>query len=128
MTEIKAITVHNPWATAIIFGGKNIENRSWPTDYRGTLLIHAGQKYDSEGADWMIGQGLEIPRLAEARGIIVGTVTLADCVRNSRSRWAEDGFWHWVLADPRPVDRIVPMRGRQGLYAPDDNWTNAFTV
>ena len=30
-----------PWAWATIYGGKDVENRSWRTAYRGPLLIHA---------------------------------------------------------------------------------------
>lgn len=38
---MKCISIRQPWAYAIIYCGKNIENRSWSTSYRGPLLIHA---------------------------------------------------------------------------------------
>jgi hypothetical protein len=41
---VKALTLHQPWATAIAEGIKTIETRSWATDYRGPLAIHAGSK------------------------------------------------------------------------------------
>jgi hypothetical protein len=40
-TQIRAITLHQPWAALIACGVKTIETRSWDTRYRGTLLIHA---------------------------------------------------------------------------------------
>jgi hypothetical protein len=49
-------------------------------------------------------------------GKIIGSVELADCVRDSGSEWAERGCWHWVLKDPRPFNTPVPARGMQGLW------------
>lgn len=40
----KALTLHQPWASLVALGVKTIETRSWPTRYRGRLLIHAGAK------------------------------------------------------------------------------------
>lgn len=40
---MNAITLTQPWATLVAIGAKQIETRSWPTDYRGPLAIHAGQ-------------------------------------------------------------------------------------
>jgi hypothetical protein len=39
---MKALTLHQPWATAVAEGIKTIETRSWSTSYRGPLAIHAG--------------------------------------------------------------------------------------
>lgn len=41
---MKAITVIQPWATLLATGKKHIETRSWKTNYRGEILIHAGKK------------------------------------------------------------------------------------
>lgn len=40
---MKAITLHQPWATLIALGLKRYETRSWATTYRGKLAIHAGK-------------------------------------------------------------------------------------
>ncbi len=40
---MKALTLHQPWASLIACGRKRIETRSWKTDYRGPLAIHAGK-------------------------------------------------------------------------------------
>ena len=39
--SMKVIVVRQPWAWLIVHGYKDIENRSWKTRYRGTLLIQA---------------------------------------------------------------------------------------
>jgi activating signal cointegrator 1 len=43
---MKAITVHQPYATLIAIGAKRYETRSWPTQYRGPIAIHAGKNMD----------------------------------------------------------------------------------
>jgi len=40
---MKAISLWEPWATAIAIGAKKIETRSWATSYRGPLAIHAAK-------------------------------------------------------------------------------------
>jgi len=41
---MKAITILQPWASLVALGEKKFETRSWPTNYRGPILIHAGKK------------------------------------------------------------------------------------
>lgn len=50
MSDVRAITVKQPWAWAIARGGKMIENRSQGTKYRGPLLVHAGKAWSDRGA------------------------------------------------------------------------------
>lgn len=51
-SEHRLLTVREPWASAIIFGDKNIENRSqgFPKKYRGPLWIHASKEWSERGA------------------------------------------------------------------------------
>jgi hypothetical protein len=46
---VKALTLHQPWASAIAEGLKTIETRSWLTSYRGPLAIHAAHKMPPMG-------------------------------------------------------------------------------
>jgi len=41
---VKALSLWQPWASAIAVGAKTIETRSWSTGYRGPLLIHASKR------------------------------------------------------------------------------------
>jgi activating signal cointegrator 1 len=45
MSELRAITIWQPWAQAIVCGFKRYETRSWATRYRGPILIHAAGKW-----------------------------------------------------------------------------------
>lgn len=40
---MKALTISQPYASLIARGEKFVENRRWPTPYRGPLAIHAGK-------------------------------------------------------------------------------------
>jgi hypothetical protein len=55
---MRALTVQQPWAWAIIHGGKDVENRTQAWKYRGPLAIHAGARIS--------GRGMESPLIGEA--------------------------------------------------------------
>jgi hypothetical protein len=109
-----ALTIRQPWASLIIEGQKNIENRSRPTEHRGLLVIHAGLATVAEALD-RYGHLLKDPDDLPG-GAILGAVEITDCVENARSRWAEPGYFHWRLADPRPLRRPIPAKGSLGLW------------
>lgn len=46
---MKAITLWQPWASLIASGLKTIETRSWKTEYRGLLAIHAAARIETDG-------------------------------------------------------------------------------
>lgn len=41
---MKAITLHQPWASLVALGAKTIETRTWGTQFRGFLAIHSSSK------------------------------------------------------------------------------------
>ncbi|MDP3737505.1 MAG: ASCH domain-containing protein [Hyphomonadaceae bacterium] len=122
MQPLRAITIKQPWAHAIIHGGKDIENRSWATSYRGTLAIHAGRASDDDAFfDFVAQRGLaSTVKLVRAdseglvRGAVIGIVDLVDCVERSTSPWFEGPFG-FVLANPRLLEP-VSCRGAMGLF------------
>lgn len=118
---MKALTVRQPFAHAIIRLDKDVENHSYPVNYRGPLLIHAGfykERYPREVlAEYMKRPPSEAELSDLPRGCIIGAVYLEDCVRNAKSRWADRGMWHWKLACPRPM-RPVECKGWLRLWTP----------
>lgn len=129
---MRAITIQQPWASAIIWGGKDIENRTWRTKHRGPLLIHAGsgrfRKFDAHA--WMRERfpDLDLRGLDCLRGALLGTVDVVDCVRDSSSPWAFRDCWHWVLANPQPLVSPFACSGRLGLWFPDQAILAQFNV
>ncbi len=41
---MKALSLWQPWASAIAVGAKRIETRHWSTNYRGLIAIHAAKR------------------------------------------------------------------------------------
>ena len=108
--KVKCLSIRQPWAQAIFELGKNIENRTWATHYRGPLLIHASKRIDREAmANWGRPGAL-------ATGAILGVVELTDIVEHSRSMWAAPDFYHWLLADARLFELPILYSGRLGLF------------
>jgi hypothetical protein len=104
---MKTLSVRQPWAFAILHLGKDIENRSWPTDYRGPLAIHASKRIDREAvSDLERWFEININDHELVTGAIVGTVDLVDCLPpespgdESIGEWGEPGQYHWLLSNP----------------------------
>ena len=76
---MKVLTIKQPWASLIMLGYKRFEFRSWKTNYRGELLIHAGQGIDKEA---MKRLQKYIPK-DMPKGKILGKAKLVDCVKMS---------------------------------------------
>lgn len=132
---MKAITVQQPWAWAIIWGRKTVENRKQIWKYRGPLAIHAGLTWSEHGERSGIlrqafrgvhpeytGKGLPMGRFIG--GAILGIVDLVDVHHWSpgccTSPWAErfPGVTHLTLENPRELDKPIPCRGALGLWTP----------
>ena len=112
---MKAISIQQPWAWLICAGFKDIENRSWKTNYRGEILIHAGKKIDKSAIEWVKENRPDIELPTEFRtGGIVGRAEIVDCVAESESPWffGEFGF---VLAHQAPMT-LRPLRGQLGIF------------
>jgi len=129
---MKAITIHQPWAWAIIHAGKNIENRTWQTKHRGPLAIHASKRRhrgEYQYARQVIQRILRdagksdmgVPRFEEAiRGAIIGTVEVTGiALTEPESRWWWTGPVGWMLSKQHAT---APQKisGQQGLWTVDD--------
>lgn len=116
---LKALSIRQPWAWLIINGGKDFENRTWATQYRGPVLIHAAKgmtpKEYAEASDWADFCGVSVPPINELqRGGIIGAADIVDCVDDAESNWFF-GPYGFKLANPRPLP-FVPYRGALGFF------------
>ncbi|TXH57054.1 MAG: ASCH domain-containing protein, partial [Desulfurellales bacterium] len=100
---MKALSIIQPWASLIIWGGKDIENRTWrlPSSMRGqTIYVHASKggftKYDRVSEE-RLNPGMKFPL-----GAIIGTVEIVDCVTSSDSEWF-NGPYGFLLRNPQPL-------------------------
>ena len=139
---MRALTVRQPWAGAIIHGGKTIENRTRNVRYRGPLAIHVSGRHDYATVDRYLEIAGALDQFTTyGYGAFIGVVDLVDvhpaggldddpwswCCRP----WGEppgvllkpDGKFtgpkrHLVLANPRLLPEPIPARGRLGLWTP----------
>jgi hypothetical protein len=109
---MKALSLRQPWGDLLVYGVKDVENRRWSTRHRGLLVIHAAQTLD---VDAMGTVGHLLTR-EPPTGVLIGTVEVLDCVRESASPWAWPGQWHWLIADAVAFDEPLPCRGYPGLF------------
>jgi hypothetical protein len=111
---MKALSIRQPWAHLIANGIKTIENRTWRTDYRGPLLIHAGARwYDEPVEDIERRYRITIPRELPLGGI-VGIADLVGILEESNDPYFVGPFG-WVLKNALPL-AFRAMPGQLGLF------------
>ena len=140
--SMRALSIQQPWCSAIAYGDKRVENRTWQAPHwitGTTIALHA-----SKGPDWYAparawtAAGLTPyrygdPRKAWTASLALGAIVALAEVTESHSRgcgtfdhgycspWAVTGQHHWVLANVRPLLVPVPCRGALGLWRlPED--------
>jgi hypothetical protein len=147
---MRALSVRQPWAWAIAYAGKTVENRSRRFNHEGLVAIHASLGLDEPGFFPRNEAGHTAARKLDALGgrsnfwdarhfyigghrhpgLGLGAIIAvarfdhchysADCHAKC-SPWAIDGQWHICLDDVRPLAEPVPARGKLGLWTvPED--------
>lgn len=145
---MKAITICQPYAHLIAIKSKRVENRTWPTRYRGPLAIHAGKS-----RDWLMGID-EIVYPDMVFGAVVATAKLIACLHidqiergdyDKQFPWIREhphteGPWCWVMDNVVALPIPLPWKGAQGLWEIADaalpspqhrdilNFTEAFAI
>lgn len=137
---MKALSIKQPWASLIAYGIKDIENRTWKTNFRGRIYIHASGKPSFNNLTLGLSNDqidhvflkTEFPLLTKdifySKSAIIGEVDIVDCVINHPSIWAEKtetsaGYpikhiiYNWVLANAVIYDEpILNVKGKLSLW------------
>lgn len=141
--NMKAITIHQPYASLIAMGLKQYETRHWETRYRGKIAIHAGKKnlcvspFQTthlfgtmskpvyEKLQPVILEGRDLPV-----GAIVAIADLTDCIKMSEKVICsmpeleqKVGHWDinrfaWKLENVQAIEPTA-WKGAQGLWECD---------
>lgn len=125
---MKCLSVAQPWAWAIVSGGKTVENRDWPTAHRGLLLIQASKsrEYMANGLRVLADMGKRPSSSQLVMGSIVGVVELVDCIGSSAYReqscghlapWGDSNAgWWWVVKNARAFANPIPFPGQLNVF------------
>lgn len=125
---MKALSLWQPWASAMALGLKQIETRNWSTAYRGPLAIHAAKRWTADEREFHAiehGRGhmpAELPL-----GAIVAIGVLVDCRRTEglcpgitalESHWGnyDPKRFGWIFEDIEALPAPIPYKGLQGLF------------
>ncbi|WP_431856622.1 hypothetical protein [Azospirillum sp.] len=133
---VKALSVRSPWWWFILHGGKDVENRDWPTRFRGTVYLHASKWWRTvEALEDMHYAGPLAERFGAPKvtmdmvrpfgGHLVGKVDIVGCIEDSpqapvTSPWFV-GEYGFVLANPVAFVTPIPCRGMLGFFTLTDD-------
>jgi len=118
---MKAITICQPYAAAIIHGSKRVENRNSPWKFRGRILVHAGKSKKFMGTlnSSELDEWHDYDESKLVFGAIIGSVEVYDCVElrlASRDDVWACGPWCLLLRAPIEFREPIPYRGALGLF------------
>ncbi len=121
---MKVLTLKQPWATLVAEGIKKYEFRSWKTNYRGKILIHAGVGIDKKEMERFKELNLKYPKKR-----ILAEVELEDCLELDEelnkeiinennisygSKYREG--YAWKLSNVKKLDIEKEINGKLGLW------------
>ena len=130
MIFMKVLTIREPYATLILNRVKTIETRSWKTNYRGELYIHAGASKISKAIRSMAALSKLYDPDKLNYGHIICKCNLVDCVymteeyieqekRNDPDNFVAGyyavGRYAWILKNIAPITPIE-AKGKLGLW------------
>lgn len=122
--KLKVLTLRQPWATLVAEGIKKYEFRSWKTNYRGKVLIHAGVGVDREDMKKYENMNLEFPSRR-----IIAVAEIEDCLKLdeklNKKIIAENNVaygnkirtgYAWKLTNVKKVECDREVKGQLGLW------------
>lgn len=130
---MRALTLWQPWAQAVILGLKDVENRPWPIppSFVGQrVAIHAGLRMDRDGFFERLAKlPAELRNEVESKvigaslhalplGAILGTVEFGK-PQSDASAWTSPwatGPWVWPVKAPHRLSEPIPCKGQMGLW------------
>jgi hypothetical protein len=104
--KLKAISVHPPFAYAIVRGLKNEEYRSKHTSRKGWILIHASKSTASD--EYFAEYGIYPNNIK--RGAIIGACKITGCKQYGFDNYA------YQLAEPLEFKTPIDCAGSQSIF------------
>ena len=119
---MKVLTIKQPWAALIVNNYKKYEFRSWKTNYRGKILIHAGLTLEKN-------ECFNSYDLEYIQGAIIGEAEIVDCILVDKKINEElkktnptiygnnhTSSYAWKLVNIKKYDKPIYIKGKLGLW------------
>mmetsp|Transcript_3649 Transcript_3649/g.7836 ORF Transcript_3649/g.7836 Transcript_3649/m.7836 type:complete len:507 (-) Transcript_3649:30-1550(-) len=138
------LSMHQPWASLVIEGFKRVEGRSWPSDFKGPLWIHAAAKKPTEEEIKTVEEQYnQLYRDVENRppfpsryptGVLLGRIELKEVVPRAQYVRATEGMhcessdcnYLFIVKNPQKLLVPIKMLGGKKIYMLDDSvWKGA---
>ena len=121
MFRLKALTMRQPWAECIRTKGRNVENRSWSTKYRGWIAVHTSTaKIRNEFELCRLLHGSDFKEADLAAGVIIGFVKITDVIQKEtvteKTKTWFQGEYGFVIEDFLPLPIPIKVKGAMGLW------------
>ena len=110
---MRAISLHQPWATWIAQGKKTIESRTWSVGFLGPIVICSTKQPKINGH--LCGYALCTARIVDCRKFTKDDLEAA-CMKEM----PDYQLWAWVLENITPIEPFS-VKGTQGFYEVDDS-------
>lgn len=136
---MKGLTIHQPWASLLVWKKKQFETRDWKWNYRGLLAIHSGKQSIPVEGYYKLYKTLkdELPDfnptyLSSTKQKIIAIATLKDIhlmtdefINEQSELERMTGYWEpgrfaWEFTDIKPLPQPIPVRGLPGLWDVSD--------
>lgn len=131
---MKVLTIKEPYASLISSNIKKYEFRTWKTNYRGDVLIHAGKSFDNSN------EKLSTYKLDYRQEFIIAKAKITDCIKvddkfreqlkNDNeivySNIIENKNWDGYALKLENIKKIKPIaiKGQLGLWNIEDEYIN----
>ncbi|MET0373983.1 MAG: ASCH domain-containing protein [Rhizorhabdus sp.] len=130
---MRAVSLWQPWASAVAVGNKSIETRHWTTKYRGPIAIHAAKRWARDEREFAsvehalgrlpkrlpLGAYVAVADLVDVKTTEELLLTIGP-VEKIYGNYG-DGRFGWVLQNVRALKEPVPGIGRQGFWSLSPN-------
>lgn len=133
--NMKTLSTRQPWAHAILHLGKDCENRTWNTNFRGNFLLHASKKINKDMLSRLCVRPDEL-----STGAIVGMANLYEVIHKNHQNEIVDSQgmrvndvseWYWedmsdrvvygfMLKDTVAFKNPIPCTGNLSFFTPPE--------
>eukprot|EP01065_Artemidia_motanka_P046751 TRINITY_DN7163_c0_g1_i1.p1 TRINITY_DN7163_c0_g1~~TRINITY_DN7163_c0_g1_i1.p1 ORF type:complete len:724 (+),score=260.18 TRINITY_DN7163_c0_g1_i1:75-2246(+) len=127
----RCLSMHQPWASLLVYGIKRHEGRTWETQHRGRLWIHAAAHEPSDEdihatENYYRSRGASTFPTHYPTSCLLGCVTVDDCLSSDdyerkvpAAEQESQSEWVFLCSNPQLLVLPLPMDGKHKVFQLD---------